>query len=313
MCFHGYPYFDCWWKSFGFRDTRCRRWLLLVSWVQVNFRLLHLMCEAEGGFVLHSRHLDGFKCSAMAYGLDPKVRPFRFTYIIPYVLCTLVWCAAMCAYARYVLLRPVLPFLLLYLFAWPTLKLVYLFFWFTCFFALFFLLYPLSPVRYDTFARFILKLLGLYFWFSCFFARFFPALPFVRCTMWYLFFALSCRQERGHHPQGKQSDGRLLVWRSSHLVIPLSHRSETPPNGVQPPMSVQPMPSRDWPYIYVWHSMLRPRKLLAWYLNGNRIADLLDSLNYWGPFSTGWSRCCDIGTVPFFTNDGGTVPLFGQR
>ena len=91
--------------------------------------------------------------------------------------------AAMCAYARYVLLRPVLPFLLLYLFAWPTLKLVYLFFWFTCFFALFFLLYPLSPVRYDTFARFILKLLGLYFWFSCFFARFFPALPFVRCTM----------------------------------------------------------------------------------------------------------------------------------
>jgi len=40
---------------------------------QVNFRLLHLMCEAEGGFVLHSGHLDGFKCSAMAYGLEPKV------------------------------------------------------------------------------------------------------------------------------------------------------------------------------------------------------------------------------------------------
>ncbi|CAN0289955.1 unnamed protein product [Ectocarpus sp. 12 AP-2014] len=33
------------------------------------------MCEAEGGSVLHSQHLDGFKCSAMAYGLDPKPLP----------------------------------------------------------------------------------------------------------------------------------------------------------------------------------------------------------------------------------------------
>ncbi|CAN0151240.1 unnamed protein product [Ectocarpus sp. 12 AP-2014] len=33
------------------------------------------MCEAEGGSVLHSQHLDGFKCSAMAYGLDPKLLP----------------------------------------------------------------------------------------------------------------------------------------------------------------------------------------------------------------------------------------------
>eukprot|EP00903_Cladosiphon_okamuranus_P010916 g10311.t1 len=41
----------------------------------VNFRLLHLMCEVEGGTVLHSQHLDGFKCSAMAYGLDPKAYP----------------------------------------------------------------------------------------------------------------------------------------------------------------------------------------------------------------------------------------------
>ncbi|CBJ34201.1 conserved unknown protein [Ectocarpus siliculosus] len=41
----------------------------------VNFKLLHLMCEAEGGSVLHSQHLDGFKCSAMGYGLDPKPLP----------------------------------------------------------------------------------------------------------------------------------------------------------------------------------------------------------------------------------------------
>ncbi|CAM9175269.1 unnamed protein product [Ectocarpus sp. 13 AM-2016] len=33
------------------------------------------MCEAEGGSVLHSQHLDGFKCSAMTYGLDPKPLP----------------------------------------------------------------------------------------------------------------------------------------------------------------------------------------------------------------------------------------------
>eukprot|EP00752_Nemacystus_decipiens_P007851 g7013.t1 len=47
----------------------------------VNFRLLHLMCEAEGGTVVHSQHLDGFKCSAMAYGLDPKVYPqFRMAF-----------------------------------------------------------------------------------------------------------------------------------------------------------------------------------------------------------------------------------------
>lgn len=45
----------------------------LLPGLQVNFRLLHLMCEAEKGSVLHSQHLDGFKCSAMAYGLDPKV------------------------------------------------------------------------------------------------------------------------------------------------------------------------------------------------------------------------------------------------
>lgn len=69
-------------KSISFpRHALCRRWLP-VSWVQVNFRLLHLMCEAEGGFVLHSHHLDGFKCSAMAYGLDPKVRASRFAYRI---------------------------------------------------------------------------------------------------------------------------------------------------------------------------------------------------------------------------------------
>lgn len=41
--------------------------------VQVNFRLLHLMCAGEGGWVMHSPHMDGFKCSAMAYGLDSKV------------------------------------------------------------------------------------------------------------------------------------------------------------------------------------------------------------------------------------------------
>ncbi|CAM9892816.1 unnamed protein product [Scytosiphon promiscuus] len=47
----------------------------------VNFRLLHLMCEAEGGSVLHSQQLDGFKCSAMTYGLDPKAFPqFRMAF-----------------------------------------------------------------------------------------------------------------------------------------------------------------------------------------------------------------------------------------
>ncbi|CAM9586941.1 unnamed protein product, partial [Ectocarpus fasciculatus] len=47
----------------------------------VNFKLLHLMCEAEGGSVLHSQHLDGFKCSAMTYGLDPKAYPqFRMAF-----------------------------------------------------------------------------------------------------------------------------------------------------------------------------------------------------------------------------------------
>ncbi|CAM9524809.1 unnamed protein product [Sphacelaria rigidula] len=47
----------------------------------VNFRLLHLMCEAEGGSVIHSQHLDGFKCSAMAFGLEPKALPqFRMAF-----------------------------------------------------------------------------------------------------------------------------------------------------------------------------------------------------------------------------------------
>lgn len=54
--------------------------------MQVNFRLLHLMCEAEGGSVLHSRHLDGFKCSAMTYGLEPKVRICSRVHLVATVL-----------------------------------------------------------------------------------------------------------------------------------------------------------------------------------------------------------------------------------
>ncbi|CAM9421187.1 unnamed protein product [Discosporangium mesarthrocarpum] len=41
----------------------------------VNFHALHLLCEADGGSVVHSQHLDGFKCSAMAFGLDKTDYP----------------------------------------------------------------------------------------------------------------------------------------------------------------------------------------------------------------------------------------------